>query len=358
MRGLFAVLLVTLGCEQSPVVARPDAAPMASQGPSPGARAVASVIASVRSRELSLAAPGVQLQPLAFGKGLFVRLAENRVEAYSIPAGALLFEQPVDEPRGAVEIAGGSVVVVAAGLALRIDPGAKKPVRLPAVPFLPGTVLLPDRKDSSGLWSVHSGGKVLARHVLDISGKRRLEGVVPLADYDGGPITAMRDGALIYRAADGVRRALPGGRAHRLKTELVPWRLLPASRVDQAWAVAEDGRAELWQVGERIAVKLKAALGGAPFDVASSSEYLAGVVVQEGQGRPRRFGLVVLSDEGDVMHSEDLGVDEPAPGEKWAALAGRDRHVALAEGEPLVAVGGPGSVRILRVKGGGVVLAR
>jgi hypothetical protein len=359
VRVLFAVLLVLFGCKAKPVATRPDAAPVSSDhGPSPGARAAASLVASVRSTELSLAAPNWQLQPLAFGKGLLVRLADKRVEAYSMPGAELLFEQPLEEPRGAVEIAGGSVVVVAAGVTLRIDPGAKQPVRLPAIPFLPGTVLVPDRTDSNGLWSVHSAGKVLARQVLDISGKRRLEGVVTLADYDGGPITALRDGALVYRAADGVRRALPGGRAHPLKTDFVPWRLLPARRVDQVWAVGKNGLVELWQVGERIAVKWQASLGEPPFDVASSSEYLAAVVVQERRGVPRRFGLVVLSEIGDVMHSEDLGPDAPVAGEKWAAFAGRDRHVAIAEGEPLVAVGGPGSVRVVRAKGGAVVLAR
>ncbi len=359
LRVFFALLLVLFGCKEKPVETRHDAAPRTSaKGPSPGAEAAASLVASVRSHELSLAAPGWQLQPLAFGKNLFVRLAENKVEVYSIPEAALLFELPIEEPRGVVEIAGGSVVVVAKELTLRIDPGAKQPVRLPAVPFLPGTVLVPDRKDSGGLWSAHSAGKVLARHVLDITGERSVEGVVPLTDYDGGPITAMRDGVLIYRAADGVRRALPGGRTHKLKSEFVPWRLLPGRRVDQVWAVGTDGLVELWQVGERIAVKLQAAFGAPPFDVASSSDYLAAVVVQEGRGAPRRFGLVILSEEGDVMHSEDLGVDAPVGGEKWAAVAGRDRHVALAEGEPLVAVGGPGGVKVQRVKGGGVVLAR
>jgi hypothetical protein len=275
-----------------------------------------------------------------------------------MPGGALLFAWPFEEGRGVVEIAGGSVVVISKTQAYRVDPGAKEPVRLPPIPFLPGTVLLPDRKDSSGLWSVHSVGRVLARHVLDISGKQRIDGVIQLVDYDGGAVTAMRDGALLYSAADGVRRALPGGRAHRLKSELVPWRLLPGRRVDQAWAVAENGAVELWQVGERIAVVARRSLDAAPFDVAASAEYLAAIVVEEGKGTPRRFRLIVLSERGDEAMRADLPVEEPAPGEKWAAVAGRDRHVALAESDPLVAVGGPGSVRVLRIPDGQSILSR
>jgi hypothetical protein len=305
-----------------------------------------------------MAAPGWQLQPLAFGKNLFVRLAGDRIEAYSMPSGVLLFEHPVDDLRGTVEIAGGSVVVAAKDASYRIDPGAKEPARLAPIPFLPGTVLVPDRKDSGSLWSVHSRGRVLARHVLDIAGKRSIEGVFTLADYDGGPVTAMRDGALVYRAEGGVRRALPGGSARPLKSELVPWRLLPGRRVDQVWAIADDGRVELWQIADRIVVQVRASLGAAPFDVASNDEYLAAIVVEEGTGAPRRFRLLVLSEKGEEVMSEALPVEPPAEGERWASIAGRNRHVALADADSLLGVGGPGGVRVLRIPGGATVLSK
>jgi len=312
----------------------------------------------VRARELRIGAPEWQLQPLAFGRRLFVRLATDRLEAYALPKGERLFDYPLEMPRGTIEIAGGSVIVVAARQSLRVDPGAEQPVRLPAVPFLPGTLLVPDRRDSSGLWSVHVAGRLLARHLLALSEQRSIQGVVPLVDYDGGPVTAMRDGALVYRAADGVRRAFPGGRAHSLKPAIVPWRLLPGRRVDQVWAIAASGEVELWQIGDRIGVVARHALGAAPFDVAANSEYLAAVVVEEGTGAPRRFRLVVLSEKGEVVLRKDLGTDAPAQGERWASLAGQDRHVALAEPEALVAVGGPGGFRVLSIPGGETVLSR
>jgi hypothetical protein len=356
--GSFAVLLAALGCEQKPVPRPRVSASAEPVGPSPGAQAAASFVASVRARELRLAAPGFQLQPHAFGKNLFVRLQGDRFEAFSMPTGAPLFERELIEARGTVEIAGGSVVVVAKDASYRIDPGAKEPVKLPPIPFLPGTVLVPDRKDSSGLWSVHTVGRVLARHVLDISGKRRIEGVGPLADYDGGPVTAMRDGVLLYRAVDGVRRAIPGGSAHPLKTDLVPWRLLPGRRVDQAWAIAENGEVELWQIADRISVVSRLSLGAEPFDVAAGGQFLASVVVEEGKGSPRRFRLLVVSEKGGEVMRADLPDEAPREGERWAAFAGRDRHVAVAEGDPFVAVGGPGSVRVLRIPDGEPVLAR
>jgi hypothetical protein len=357
----FWLLLATfaLGCERERAVERPDAgARPALSGPSSGERAVASVVASVRARELRIGAPEWQLQPLAFGRRLFVRLAADRVEVYAMPAGEHLYDYPVEAPRGTVEIAGGSVMVVAPRQSLRINPGAKEPIRLPPVPFLPGTLLVPDRRDSSGLWSVHVAGRLLARHLLAISDRRTLQGVVPLVDYDGGPITAMRDGALVYRANDGVRRAFPGGRAHALRSAVVPWRLLPGRRVDQVWAIAASGEVELWQTGDKIAVLARHALGAAPFDVAANSAYLAAVVVEEGSGAPRRFRLVVLSEKGEAVLRRDLGTDAPVQGERWASLAGQDRYVALAEPEPLVAVGGPGGFRVLSISSGETVVSR
>jgi hypothetical protein len=198
----------------------------------------------------------------------------------------------------------------------------------------------------------------LARHLFDISKRQTIQGVVPLAEYDGGPVTALRDGSLLYRAQDGVRRALSGGRARPLKASLVPWRVLPGRRVDQAWAIAATGEVELWQITDRITAVARHALGAAPYDVAASSEHLAAVVVEEGTGAPRRFRLVVLSETGEVVMREDLGVEAPAEGERWAVLAGQNRHVALSESEPLVAVGGPGEVRVLSIPSGAKVLSR
>jgi hypothetical protein len=353
------MVCLVLACQSKSAVDRPDAAPsVPPPEPSPGARAVASVVAAVRSRELRIAAPEWQLQPIAFGRRLLVRLVADRVETYALPSGEPLFDFPVEAPRGTIEIAGGSVVVVGNELSLRIDPGAKEPVRLPAIPFLPGTVLVPDRRDSSSVWSIHSAGRLLARHVLDLSGKRTLEGVVPLTDYDGGPVTALRDGALVYRAEKGVRRALPGGRARPLSCGVVPWRLLPGRRVDQAWAITATGDVELWQVADRIAVVTRKSLGSPPFDVAANGQYLAAVVVEEGTGAPRHFRLVVLSEKGELVMQKDLGMDEPAEGERWAALAGQDRHVALADSEPLVAIGGPGSLSVFAIPSGETVLSR
>ena len=151
---------------------------------------------------------------------------------------------------------------------------------------------------------------------------------------------------------------MPEGRSVVFKSELVPWRLLPGRRVDQAWVVAEDGTVELWQLGDRIAVQLRFAAGAAPFAAAASAQYLALVVVDEPAGSQRAFRLLVYDNEAGRVLERVLPPGEPEIGEGWEAIAVRDRHVALADAEPFVAVGGPGSLEVFRLPDGERLLSR
>jgi hypothetical protein len=323
----------------------------------PVARALDSVLAGVRARA-SLAAPGWQLQPLAFGEHLLGVLGADRVRSYALPEATLLIDQPLASPSGIVTIAGGSLLASGRAEALRLDPGAKKAVRLPPIPTLPGTLLLPERRDSGFVWAVQPRSGLLVRQRLDLDPKRSFDGNITLEGYEGGSITVLRDGALFYRARGGVRRCLPESRPRPLATSFDAWRLLPGRRVDQAWAIAPDGSVELWLVGERLLVQKRFAAGAAPFDAASSSEYLALVVVDEPGNAPRRFRLLVFTNEGERVLERELPAGQPEVGNDWEARAVENRHVALDDGEPLVAVGGPGEVMLLRLPEGSPVPLR
>jgi hypothetical protein len=161
----------------------------------------------------------------------------------------------------------------------------------------------------------------------------------------------------LYRSTDGVRRALPEGRPQPFAPDFRPWRLLPGRRVDEAWAVAEDGRVELWQLGERLLVKARFTAGAAPFSAAASSDYLALVLVDE-TAAERRFRLRVFQNDGTPILERVLPPGPPETGEDWTEVAVRDRHVALSETEPLVAVGGPGALQVFRLPAGDQVLTR
>jgi hypothetical protein len=359
-RSLFwALPLAICACKES-TPALDEAGPARSAAPDPTEareQVVASALASVRA-ELPLAAPAWKAQPLATGKNLLVRLREDAVEAYSAPGFDRALDKPLPGARAAVAVAGGSVVVVGARSAMRVDPGAREPVLLPALTWTPGMLGLPERRSSAVLFTVERATRSLFQQSLSESPDAGAPEALPLEDYDGGPIAVLRDGALLYRAPGGVRRATPRGRPHPLATTLVPWRLLPARRVDQAWAIDEQGAVELWQIGERVLVRERFELAAPPFDVSSSSDYLAAVTVDEGPGRSRVFHLRVFSNEGKLVLERALSKGPPPVGESWAARAVRDRHVVLGDGEPFVAVGGPGALLVLRLPHGEILRER
>jgi hypothetical protein len=355
---LFAAGSLACSCRRAPSLERraPSASPAAPEE-SPAARAVASVLASVHEK-ISLAAPAWQLQPLAFGRHLLVRVEKARVEVLSTPELTSNMEVPLDGARAAVALAGGSVVAVGASVALRLDPGAKAPVRLPPIAWFPGTLLLPERRDSNLVWALHAGGKSSVRQRLALDPTLSFDKEITLEGYNGGAVTSLRDGAFLFTAAGGVRSALPESRPRPFASEFPPWRLLPARRVDQAWAVAADGQVELWQLGERLLVKQRFSAGAAPFDADASPDYLALVVVDEPGDAERRFRLLVFDNDGNRVLEHPLPPGEPESARDWAELAVRDRHVVLSESEPLVAVGGPGALEVLRLPAGERLLFR
>jgi hypothetical protein len=348
---------LALACDRSPERELPPPPSATASAGELRARAVESVLRDVRSR-LSLAAPEWRAQPLAFGRRLLVRLAPDRAEVFTLPDLKLAYERALPGAVAVGELAGGSLVATGASAALRFDPGAKSAVTLAPVVWVPGTELVPERREPGILWAAQRGNRVLARHrVLDANaGAPGEQDLISPPGYEGGPLTVLRDGALLYRSNDGVRRGLPGGRSERYRAELVPWRLLPARRIDQAWAVAADGAVELWQITDRLVVVQRFSLGAPPFDVAASSEHLAAVVVDE--GAERRFRLLVFASDGGRRLERPLPAGPPPSGENWAELAVRDRYVALSESEPLVAVGGPGSLRVFRLSDGTTALER
>jgi hypothetical protein len=349
-RALGLLACLSVACRRAPAPA-PPSAPSAEPSATPAARAIDSVLAGARVRA-SVSAPEWQLQPLAFGQHLLGVLGAARVRTYAMPEATLSIDQPLAAPNGIVAIAGGSLLASGRADALRLDPGAKKAVRLPPIPMLPGTLLLPERRDSSFVWAVHPASRLLVRQRLDLDPKRSFDRDITLEGYTGGALTVLRDGALFYRAPGGVRRCLPESRPRPLATSFDAWRLLPGRRVDQAWAIAPDGSVELWLVGERLLVQKRFAAGAPPFDAASSTEFLALVVVDEPGDAPRRFRLLVFTNEGERVLERDLPPGPPEVGDDWVARAVENRHVALGDGEPFVAVGGPGGATLLRLPEG------
>lgn len=352
---LVSISGLALGCRQ----AEPDKRALPPPAPSASTDAVAQVIGSaladVRSR-LSVAAPAWQLQPLAFGSRLFVRLREASAEVYSVPELKLLYEQKLSGPRAVSPLTGGSVLVVGEAAAYRVDPGARRAVEVAPVTWVPGSVLLPERREPGVVWGVQRGGRLFVEQKLIKPGDRLASEPLSLEGYEGGAVTSLRDAAFLFRSGSGVSRSMPRGRPVAYKTPFEAWRVLPAPRTDQAWLIAEDGSVERVQLADRLSVVQKFSLGAAPIDVAANKDAVAAVVVDEPKGAERRFRLVVFTNDGTRVLDRPLPPGPPATGENWAEAAVRDRNVALSETEPLVAVGGVGALEILKLPTGEKVL--
>ena len=362
-RRLFAAfgLLLGTGCDREPVrpvPAGPSASEVASARKAVAAKLVASALSDVRARKLELAAPEWEERRVAFGRRLLVRLGPSSLEAFSVPTMAPLFTEPLEGPRGLVELAGGSVLAIGAETTLRVDPEAKTPVRLPRVSATPGVAFLPERRNSAQIWAVHRNGGIAARHELALDRELSLMDTIILEGYDGGPVAAMKNGELLFRSSDGARITVPEGRPRSVRAGVQPWRLLPARRVDQAFAVTADGRVELWQLGEGLFVRRRSELGAQPLSVSSAGDQLAAVLVRETPAG-RAFELVVHSAEGKISFQRPLDVPAAAFGDDdWAARLVADHGVALAEGGDFVAVGGPSRLRVFALDGEKIVLER
>lgn len=320
------------------------------------AKRVASALSEVRAKKLELAAPDWDERRVAFGRKLLVRLGPSTLEAFSVPSMTPLFTEPLEGPRGLVELAGGSVLAVGAEVTLRVDPEAKTPVRLPRVSATPGVAFLPERRNSAQIWAIHRGG-IAARHELALDRELSLTDTITLEGFDGGPVAAMKNGELLFRSSDGVRLTVPEGRPRSARIDVRPWRLLPARRIDQAFAVTADGRVELWQLGDGLLVRRRWAFGARPLSATSAGDRLAAVLVRETPAG-RSFELVVHSADGETSFQRSLRADTPLGDDDWAAKLVADHGVALSEGGDFVAVGGPTRLRVFALGDGKAVLDR
>jgi hypothetical protein len=360
-RSLAALaILAVLGCDREPpraLPAGPSPSQVASARQAIVTKLVASALSEVRARKLELVPPEWEDRRVAFGRRLLVRLGSSRLEAFAVPSMTPLFSEALEGPRGLVELPGGSVLAIDVDAALRIDPDAKTPVRLPRISATPGVVFLPERRNSAQVWAVHRSGGIAARHELALDRKLSLLDTITLEGYDGGPIAAMKNGELLFRSADGVRITVPEGRPRSARADIRPWRLLPARRVDQAFAVSAEGEVRLWQLGEGLLVRRRLELGSRPISAASSGDVLAVVTVKEAPAG-RAFELRVIGPEGETLLSLPLGAPAEPLGEDWAAKLVAEHDVSISESDGLVAVGGPSRLRVFSLRDGKSVFDR
>lgn len=319
--------------------------------------AAASALIEIRARAESLSAPPPLPRHLAFGKGFVVQARADEAIVLNSSDGSELARVPMKEPRAAVALPAGSVLVAALDGSYRFDPGQKRPHRLPRLSLLPGFVLEPRRDSQESLWVVQAPLRQIQRYLLDPSSSFGFESQADVKGYDGGPFATLSDGSFLY-TQDGATliRARPS--VSKVKTFALPqglgsvWRLAAGDRIDRAWVVLASGDILLVELAVRLRVVRSIHTGLRPFDFAATEKALIMVSVKEPADGPRAFSLHVFSVVGAQIYSQALDTVEVTAEVDWQSAASTEQEVAVSSSPPRIAVGGATSLCLFELASG------
>ena len=268
---------------------------------------------------------------------------------------------PIEEPRQLLAAADGSLLAVGGKSLYRMAPGKRTPTRHPRVPLFAGSMLFADRLKPTVICVVHGFGAMLYQYDFAAEDQAHLLAMTrstELVEYDGEAFAALNDGSFLYTAGKMLRRFFAGGTNTGYSTptgDRSVWRVLLSRRIDQVWLAHRDGSLDLVQLGPRIVKVRSLALRESPFEITSDSRFIAAIEVEQPPGRPRRWSLEVLDPKGHRVLEEHLPAGHATVGEDWVARVTQNKEVMLAQGVPLVAVGGPSWLRVWNVETGRLV---
>lgn len=299
---------------------------------------------------------------LAFGKGRLGVLTEDSLvvrDAARLSSAPLTF--PLDHPRALAALADGSLLAAGASRSLRLLPHDEKSLSVPKITLFPESSLFGDRRNPDRVWVLPGSAKTLF-------GYDAVRGPAPLAvaaewidleDFDERAFTSVRDGSFLYSTANGLLQFYgAGGRKEPLASSLDrgSFRLLPASRPDTVWVVA-DRSARLFRILGGKLVGLKSLdLRAGVFDAAAEGELLAVLELAQPDDAPWRFELEVFDVRGNAAGHATLPAEESA-GEDWVARLVQNRSLALSADLGLVAVGGRAHLDVLSTRDGSSVFS-
>jgi hypothetical protein len=351
------------GCARTPdedmpkvTLAVPDASTRATAPAS--AAATAKALAVLREHALELPPRDAPAQRIAFGAGRFAQLGEQELVVRNTGDYAVILAQPVQDPRAVTELADGSLLVATGDALYHLERKATAVKRYPRVVLLPGSLLLPDRKEPTRFFSFHTVSGSLYPHVLEPSESPLLPfgDVSELGVVSRGAFTPLKDGSFLYASDGALSRVFPRGKKLTFKLPPRPGeiqRLLTTRRIDQAWSVWSDRQLELFQVAPRLASVKTLPLLPHVFDAASSDRFVALLCWENRPAGPRRWSLSVIDGDGQKRFEIEVpGEPATGAGEAWVAAVTRNKTLVLSNREPLVAVGGPTTFTIWNIEQG------
>jgi len=367
---LFALALLA-ACEEKPERGLEEALPRAAASLNDLAAGDAaydanpsnSTVAALREHTLDLPPREGPAQRIAFGSGRLAQLGQKELVVRTTSDFAVVLKTPVREPRAVAELADGSLIAADADALYHLERDAKALKRYPRVVFLPGSLLLPDRKVATNIWVLHTLKPSLYHHVLEASDSPLLPfgDVSELGPMVRGGFAAMKDGSFLYASEGALSRVFPKGKKSSFKLparEATVQRLLITRRIDQAWCVWSNGLIELMQVAPQFQSIRSWKLPSNAYDVASNDRYIAVLRWDRDAAKARRWSLAILDEKGETRRSLEVP-SEPAPGHgnDWVQTVTRDKTLVLSTREPVVAVGGVTSLLVWSIETGKSLLA-
>jgi hypothetical protein len=311
-------------------------------------------LSSLRAHRLAIAAPNVQSELLSFGAQRLVQASLDKATFRDSKEGQVIAEASIGAVRAVAHGADGSLFAIGASAGALLEPRAKTAKRLPHVPFLPGSRLLPDLEGTSHFFVYYPEDWQLyyypfakaSEQILPIEASFRLNGCAE-------PMTQMRDGAIVCRTASGFLRQAPrGSRAefafpNGFSSDDPALRLLPGMRLDEFFAITRSGDVLHLRLAGNLVLLARFRLPQPAYAAAANTEALAFVLVSGPQSdQSRRWSLLVTDFDGRPRMEQDLPSPAPSADEDWLSTLVEDKNLAISTFEPLVAVGGPRRVTV------------
>ncbi|HEU4578331.1 MAG TPA: hypothetical protein VFS67_08755 [Polyangiaceae bacterium] len=363
---LLTCALPCLACRSSQPTSASSEAP-AAQAPSSASgertlpasqRAPAGERAPIE-RDPRLLPPDRPLQHLAFSEQRLAQLSGDELLLRRMPDLRGVKRIGTPGARNLVAGVGGDFVAAGSNHVYRVAQLDDSAEVLAPVPRLGPTTILPGADSSDHFWLLYEGiprlpefdlqETVIAPYVSVLSWTQ-------LSEFDGRAISNPGDGSFIFTTPGGLRRVSAEGRTQRVVAPSLGervWRLLPASGAGMFWAATPYDL----QLLQRMSGAQRSAAPSADWECQSAQriELPRYAVALSAQGRdlavlavesfePTRARLRIElyrqgSDERRVIRFDEA---VPAPADGGAPVPEFAPELALAPGQPWVAVSGFG----------------
>ncbi len=207
--------------------------------------AIASTLQALHEQRLEIVPPLTPLQRLEFGPGRLLQASVDRVVLRETQQGEFVTEATLGAVLAVAHGSDGALFALGRSVGARFESRTKKKTAFLHAAFFPDSLLFPDLEQPKQFYVYYPSEQRLLRYLFEAEAGAFLpiEADVPLEGCTSPP-TQLLDGALACRTAAGFARRAPRGARtdFKLSVELgQPFRLLPARRLDELYAVDRGG---------------------------------------------------------------------------------------------------------------------